>query len=203
VSEIEDLLANDREQQPVKPRRGSRVALLIAAGGLSVAFAAAALLGVSATASIISAFGLDNPSPTASAETTTAVAETALTSSAAPGPSPVAAATIAEPPIYDASTDIATIPRPPADWSADQLANAEIWLTQSAIIGDCMLEKGYEYHFTPSWQGSTPWKFADQAPSEALALWGPTDRGLGDDYDWRDAGCQGYAVHVTGMDDAH
>lgn len=116
---------------------------------------------------------------------------------------PVAAAPIAEPPIYDASTDIATIPRPPADWSADQLANAEIWLTQSAIIGDCMLEKGYEYHFTPSWQGSTPWKFADHAPSEALALWGPTDRGLGDDYDWRDAGCQGYAVHVTGMDDAH
>lgn len=205
MSEIEDLLTNVRKQQPVQPRRGSRMALLIAAGGLGVALVAAAALGISATASI-SAFGLDNPSQTALAEATTAVAETPLASSAAPDPSLVAAATSAEPPVYDASTDIATIPRPPADWSADELANAEIWLTQSAIIGDCMLDQGYEYHFTPSWlHGSTPWQFVDQpsVPGEALALWGPTDQGLGDNYDWRNAGCHGYAVHVTGMDDAH
>ena len=38
---------------------------------------------------------------------------------------------------------------------------------------------------------------------KGIALWGPPDQGLGDAYDWRNAGCHGYAVHVTGRDDAH
>ncbi|HYI34903.1 MAG TPA: hypothetical protein VEX88_15700 [Glaciibacter sp.] len=115
----------------------------------------------------------------------------------------------AEPIRYDASTDIATIPRPPAEWPADQLANAEVWLTQQSIIADCMLEKGFEYVFVPYWTfpdkytpGNENWD-GDFSSPKGIALDGEPDRGLGDDYDWKEAGCHGYAVHVTGMDNAN
>ncbi|MGR2752401.1 hypothetical protein [Agromyces arachidis] len=107
-------------------------------------------------------------------------------------------------PVYDASTDLSTIPRPPADWSEEQRRNAEIWLEQAGIIADCMLEQGFDYTFTPYWM-LTPGPIDTAAPAfdaEWYALWGRNE-GSGDDYDWRDAGCHGYAVHVTGMYDAN
>jgi hypothetical protein len=115
----------------------------------------------------------------------------------------------AEPIRYDASTDIATIPRPPAEWTVDQVANAEVWLTQQSIIADCMLEKGFEYVFVPYWTypdkytpGNENWD-GDFSSEKGIALDGEPDRGLGVDYDWKEAGCHGYAVHVTGMDNAN
>ncbi len=91
------------------------------------------------------------------------------------------------------------------------MANVEVWLEQAGIIADCMLEQGYEYHFTP-WYLYTPGERSlinsenwdgDMTSPKAVALWGAPDRGLGEDYNWREAGCHGYAVHVTGMDDAN
>lgn len=122
---------------------------------------------------------------------------------------PTTPAPAAEPLKYDASTDIATIPRPPAGWSASELANAEVWLLQQSIVADCMLDKGFEYVFTPWWMfppkynpGSENWD-GDFSSPKGIALDGEPDRGLGEDYDWREAGCHGYAVHVTGMDNAN
>jgi hypothetical protein len=115
----------------------------------------------------------------------------------------------AEPVTYDASTDITTIPRPPAGWSPSELANAEVWLLQQSIVADCMLDKGFDYVFMPWWMfppkynpGSENWD-GDFGSPKGIALDGEPDRGLGEDYDWREAGCYGYAVHVTGMDNAN
>ncbi|QEO15052.1 hypothetical protein FLP10_11975 [Agromyces intestinalis] len=108
-------------------------------------------------------------------------------------------------PIFDASTDIAVIPRL-ADSHGDDPANTEIWLTQQGIIADCMLEAGFTYTFTPYWlrvEGDWGTGWAGYTDEFKLALDGAPDRPLGDDYDWTTAGCIGYAVHVTGMDDAH
>ncbi|GAA2453870.1 hypothetical protein [Agromyces soli] len=107
-------------------------------------------------------------------------------------------------PVYDADTDIATIPRAAED---PDPANTEIWLTQQRIIAQCMREQGYEHRYTAYWLVSGDPALIQDAlgnPSSdeyTLALWG--DTGGGDEYRWEEAGCHGYAVHVTGMDDAN
>ncbi|MCM3658828.1 hypothetical protein M3147_16345 [Agromyces mediolanus] len=110
----------------------------------------------------------------------------------------------AEFPVYDADTDIATIPRPADD---PDPANTEIWLTQQRIIAQCMREQGFEHRYAAYWLASgDPVLIRDALGNPSsdeylLALWG--DTGAGDDYHWEEAGCHGYAVHVTGMDDAN
>lgn len=116
-------------------------------------------------------------------------------------------------PTYDASTDIATIPRPVDD---PDPAGTEIWLAQQGITADCMQEKGLEYRFTAPWLlawGPTREQQlaafqAQPGTAEFEALYGvpefgPDDPEVAPEYRWEDAGCVGYAVHVTGMDDAH
>jgi hypothetical protein len=226
MSDVEDLLAEVRKREPRRIGRGGRIALVLAGVGVISAIVAGATLAITATTSI-AAVGLaskatDAPAPEASVDE-------ADHSDVAAGPEPSAgvAADAVDPsdpsepvepagseagaPVYDASTDIARIPRAPSDWPASELANAEVWLKQQAIIADCMLEQGYAYGFTPYWllgEGEFPDTHlenidGDMESAKAVALFGPLDQGLGDDYDWRNAGCVGYAVHVTGMDDAH
>lgn len=194
------------------------IALSIAGIAVVGALATATTLIASATGSIAAA-GLGEPA-TSTVDQAVLPGVTALSE---PSAAPAAPAVVDElprvdgPPRYDASTDIATIPRPPADWPAGELANAEVWLEQQGIIGDCMLELGYDYVFTPWWLIPLPkpgepvepipantenWD-GDFSSPKGVALWGEPDRGLGDDYDWREAGCDGYAVHVTGMDNAN
>jgi hypothetical protein len=211
MSEIDELLSDVRQHEPARVRRGGRIALIIAGIGLLSAVAAGAILATSATMSIASV-GLGEATaddavgaPVTGDEHSSDI--TALSEPTQPAAPPVESG----PPRYDASTDIATIPPPPADWPADEVANAKISLTQKEIIADCMLEKGYDFYFTPHWlyaPGQTPTSYTqnwdgDRESAKAAALWGPTDQGLGADYDWRNAGCRGYAVHVTGMDDAN
>jgi len=96
----------------------------------------------------------------------------------------------------------------PATWSDDEIANAKVWLEQNDIVTECMDEKGYDFAYTPfwlqepgprvSWENSLP---ESEQAGATLALWGNT--GAGADYHWEDAGCHGYAVHVTGMDNAN
>lgn len=233
VPEIEeDLPVNVRERRPDARRRRGRIALVLAGAGLTASIIAGAALGSSATAGGVAEAGHANPAPaepTASAEfiekSQSESATDVITESAADVTDATGSATSeapeadteaeavapedAEPIRYDASTDIATIPRPPAEWPADQLANAEVWLTQQSIIADCMLEKGFEYVFVPYWTfpdkytpGNENWD-GDFSSPKGIALDGEPDRGLGDDYDWKEAGCHGYAVHVTGMDNAN
>ncbi len=197
---------------------------MLAAAGVAAALIAAVTVGVSAAASVATAAmpapGIAEPAELEGAEATGGLdpvsEEESPTEEQAQPVTPAAdqdqsttPAPAAEPVTYDASTDITTIPRPPAGWSPSELANAEVWLLQQSIVADCMLDKGFEYVFMPWWMfpqkynpGSENWD-GDFSSPKGIALDGEPDRGLGEDYDWREAGCYGYAVHVTGMDNAN
>ncbi len=202
----------------------NRVTLMLGAAGVTAALIAAVTVGVSAAASVATAAmpapGIAEPAELEGAEATGGLdpvsEEESPTEEQAQPVTPAAdqdqsttPAPAAEPVTYDASTDITTIPRPPAGWSPSELANAEVWLLQQSIVADCMLDKGFEYVFMPWWMfpqkynpGSENWD-GDFSSPKGIALDGEPDRGLGEDYDWREAGCYGYAVHVTGMDNAN
>jgi hypothetical protein len=197
------------ERERASRRRGTRLALVIAATGGAMALLAGVALAVSTTARVVEM----QPAATHTAEGDAVTAPVTTpsplpTTATAPVTTPLDAGEPEAPvedPVYDASTDIATIPRPATESYEGELANAEIWLTQQGIIADCMLEQGFDFTFTPFWlrTSTTPFGLEPQmSEAESLALWG-LNRGSGDDYDWRDAGCHGYAVHVTGMDDAN
>jgi hypothetical protein len=82
----------------------------------------------------------------------------------------------------------------------------QAWLAFQQIVRECMAGAGHEYLYWEWWNPApgAPGRFApmptDLTPDEVsaweFALHG--DAGLGDDYRWQDAGCWGYAVHVTG-----
>lgn len=103
--------------------------------------------------------------------------------------------------VYDHTTDPALIEYP-ASLTGDELANAKLWVTQRIITAQCMAEKGFDYTF--KFHQETSPKDPQKAPYpvgsagfEALYGTNPTDTGT---YDWENAGCDGYAVHVTGQD---
>jgi hypothetical protein len=68
-----------------------------------------------------------------------------------------------------------------------------------------MAEQGFWYAWTNDRSlladPRDPMIRSGNSEASRLAEWGtnPSDQ----PYDWRLAGCDGYAVHVTGMDDAH
>ena len=80
------------------------------------------------------------------------------------------------------------------------------WLAFQQVVRDCMADAGQEYlawewwNPAPDTSNRFPPMPADLTPEEyaawKLALDG--DAGTGADYRWQDAGCWGYAVHVTG-----
>ena len=113
-------------------------------------------------------------------------------------------------PYFDVTDDISTIPIP-ASFSPDEAANGKVWLQQAALDAKCMADKGFTFTYTPYWlrpprPPGAPIVILPLPKDKSIgtpfwdALWGSADQPLGDDYDWRQAGCHGYSVHVTGMD---
>lgn len=110
-------------------------------------------------------------------------------------------------PVYNADTDLATIPRMPADSPTSEKENGEIWLLQQQITAICMRDKGYDYIFTPYWlyppgyvpRGTENWD-GDRRSPKGIALMGDPANDDVYGWDWTTAGCSGYAVHETGMD---
>ncbi|RZS65864.1 hypothetical protein EV187_1568 [Agromyces ramosus] len=219
MPEIDDLL--DAERNRRRPARRARVALIVAGAATVVALGAGAALAATGAASLIqhdaeSSAVDDVVAPSIEPMTPTAVPSTSANEPTATEPTAAPQPALEEFgfPVYDASTDIATIPRPVADHDP---ANTEIWLTQQGIIADCMQEKGLEYRFTGYWlippgitweQQQIALELAQAGTPEFEALhgvseFGPDDPDVVPEYRWEDAGCVGYAVHVTGMDDAH
>jgi hypothetical protein len=228
VPEVDDLL--DAERNRRRPAAGrARIALIITGAVTVVALGTGATLAATATAFLVeheaesSLVEYSSPTeqttsptiePSASAVVPSPTAPTAPAAPAAPPAEAQPARSEFGIPFFDASTDIATIPRPADDHDP---ASTEIWLTQQGIIADCMLEKGFEYRFTVYWLippeapleariaalGGVPAGTAEFAALHGVTEFGPDDPAVAPEYRWEDAGCHGYAVHVTGMDDAH
>lgn len=101
---------------------------------------------------------------------------------------------------YDATTDPASIVP-----STDSYLSDGIWEAQQQIIAKCMADQGFWYAWTNDRALLDPERptmvLSEEGPAAELAEYGDTP--LGDAYDWTRAGCHGYAVHVTGMDDAN
>jgi hypothetical protein len=96
-----------------------------------------------------------------------------------------------------------TAPVPEPD--PDALTPLEIHRDFQLVIQACMADVGFDY-FVPevAEYGTDPKPFGlteDEMAAWDLALWG--DSGLGSAYRWEDAGCSGYATHVTGQDNMH
>jgi len=219
VPEINDLLDAERNRRRPAARR-ARVALIVASAATVVALGTGATLAATAATSLMKheaeSSTVDDPVATSLEQMTPTLEPGASTSES----SPTEPSGAAQPPqnefgfpVYDASTDISTIPRPVDDHDP---ASTEIWLTQQGIIADCMHEKGLEYRFTGYWliPPGVTWEQqlaalqAEPGTAEFEALYGvsefgPDDPDVAPEYRWEDAGCHGYAVHVTGRDDAH
>lgn len=129
-------------------------------------------------------------------------------------PEPGGIATILGYTVYDETSDLDLIPRPSAEFIENWALDVETGLMQSHIEAVCMAEKGFKAAFIPMWQ---TWETGDsmavlaeldafnesQNPEWQEAYWGAPDQPIGEDYDWKQAGCVGEAVHYTGMDDAN
>lgn len=104
----------------------------------------------------------------------------------------------------------------PADWPADERANALSWIAMQGFIDDCMADAGFaEYSYHAYWQvhpdgtmhgmeAAYPWMDAYPEKKKAaatLALDGNTAGGA--DYRWEEAGCAGYGTHMIGADGAN
>ncbi|MEI5582573.1 MULTISPECIES: hypothetical protein [unclassified Agromyces] len=130
-------------------------------------------------------------------------------------PAPGGIATILGYTVYDETSDPALIPRPPAEvfeeWGD---VDVETILMQNHLDAVCMAEKGFKAAYVAMWQ---TWENGDtfavideldafndaRNPEWEEAMWGAPDQPLGEDYDWKQAGCHGASVHATGMDDAN
>lgn len=94
-------------------------------------------------------------------------------------------------------------PRP--DGRRPSPADQRAWLEFQQVVRDCMVAAGQEYGYWEWWNPGDessnrfPPMPADLTAVEAAA-WEAALRGspTGDPYRWEDAGCWGYAVHVTG-----
>ena len=194
------LTALRRRRRPLGPLATAAVVVAVVAGTSSVGLLA--LGGAQASAD-------ENRSAQAAARLDVTIRAASVTVPAPASAAPDAPTPEPEPepepgyPVYDADTDVKTL-----DLSGlpegDSIDNARIWVQQQGIIADCMAEQGYHYTFTLSWErdGSLPAPYVEPGTTEWYALYGSPDN-VGDAYRWQDAGCVGYAVHVTGMDDAH
>jgi hypothetical protein len=116
---------------------------------------------------------------------------------------------------------------------ADEGGLVDVWDLQQYYIADCMADAGFEWrwvYYDDNFEGAfshdapgspdaptvpyvtghntIPGTWGDQTPGFQAALWGENDY-MSPDYDpnyvyhWSTAGCDGYAVHVTGQDNAH
>ena len=123
------------------------------------------------------------------------------------------------------SEPLSSLPElPPIDsLDGQQLADAnglvDLWDLQQFYIAACMADAGFEWrwvYYDPQFEGSVPdaeghvipGTWDDPTPGFDDALWGENNY-MSPDYDenyvyhWSTAGCHGYAVHVTGQDDAN
>ena len=180
--------------------------------------AAVALLSVGATAYAAEKGQLAGPSTpaTSTPETSASAAPTPSAPAAAPTPSPVVTAVpaptlpaaepdeAAEDSGADGDGNVVEVRTPNPDAVPTTIAERQYFY---GLVTQCMAEAGFDWRAVVSesdgtFSGVEFTHVGDVDPALqagfTLALYG--DTGGGDYYHWADAGCWGYAVHVTGND---
>ena len=204
-SDIDDLLAEIRDPDNAGSLRPHRTSLAMVTGaiGLASVLISAGLLAFGAVATLASPHPIAQNQAVASPPGITSTATAIDTATLAPAPVAPAPAGSADAsmPVFDVNSDISTIVIP-GSFDAKQAENAKIRLFEQALEAKCMAEKGFHYTYTPDWM--QPLTRGADLPSWdspfGEALWGMPDRPVGDDYDWQQAGCNGYAVHAADQD---
>lgn len=107
-------------------------------------------------------------------------------------------------PVYDADTDPKLVSYPDT-LTLEQRVVQEVLVARNFIAARCMADLGLDFTF------SLPWERTDsqrRSGSIDLPVVGTPEwkayvgtRLAGDGYDWKDAGCGGYAEHVLAADD--
>ncbi|WP_127792562.1 hypothetical protein [Agromyces sp. LHK192] len=132
-------------------------------------------------------------------------------------PAPGGIGTILGYTVYDETSDLDLIPRPTPEFAEEWQLDHETSLMQSHLDAVCMAEKGFKAAYVlmwQTWEAEEPGRAmqvldeldalnGSRDPAWMEAMYGPDDQPLGEDYDWRQAGCHGASVHATGMDDAN
>ena len=229
---LQHLLDDERRREEQRTKRWTprhRVALAVGAVGAAIVLGTGGVLTAAAvaeingfeqqTAAFASASNTSQPAPDAAAVPTPS--DTGADPSASPAPASAAVdpepggiATILGYTVYDETSDLALIPRPSAEFVEEWAPDVETMLMQDHLIAACMAEKGFQAAFIPMWQ---TWENGDteqvvqaldafngaRDPEWREAHGGAPDQPSGEDYDWKQAGCVGAAVHATGMDDAN
>ncbi|MBD8518624.1 hypothetical protein IFU11_16895 [Plantibacter sp. CFBP 8804] len=108
-------------------------------------------------------------------------------------------------PLYDVNSDrsLITVPDSVDEYRKQQFP---VWIDQQFIIAKCMADLGFDYVFVLDWE-RTPSDRENGKQNEGPHVDTPEWEALqgtwvesGGEYRWEDAGCNGYAVHLTGMD---
>ena len=176
--------------------------------------AAVALLSVGATAyaaeqgQLAATSTSEAPTPTAPEPTPSASPSHSPTATAAPAPVPTQAAAEPEDVAAESGTEgdgnVVEVRTPNPDAIPTTVAEREYFY---GLVTQCMAEAGFDWQAViaqsdGSFSGVDFTHVGDIDPALqggfTLALYG--DTGGGDYYHWADAGCWGYAVHVTGND---
>jgi len=176
------------------------------AGGTSLSAQAGASAAVAATAA--PAMPRPTPVPTATAVATPDVdpaADDSAPAEVAPADSDVPSADGTSDALPGTDGNVVEVRTPNPAAVPQTLAERDHFYS---FVTECMASAGFDWHAVVSMASDGTFKSvsmttndsADQATRDAfeLALYG--DTGGGDYYHWADAGCWGYAVHVTGND---
>lgn len=230
---LQHLLDDERRREEQRTKRWTprhRVALAVGAVGAAIVLGTGGVLTAAAVAEIngfeqqsavfASASDTSPPAPDAAAVPTPSATGADPSASPAPAsaavePEPGGIATILGYTVYDETSDLALIPRPSAEFVEEWGdVDVETILMQNHLDAVCMAEKGFKAAYVVMWQ---TWDNGDtfdvvdeldafndaRTPGWEEAMWGAPDQPLGEDYDWKQAGCHGASVHATGMDDAN
>ena len=220
MPEINDLLDAERNRRRPAARR-ARVALIVASAATVVALGTGPTLAATAATSLIKheeeASAVDDfVAPVLEQRTPTAEPSPSTNEPSATEPPGIAQPTQNEFgfPVYDSTT--ASRPSPDRSMtptrgtprsgshsraSSPTACRRRAWNTATQATGWCLQRVTWEQH-----QAALDQAQVGTAEFEALygvAEFGPDDPEVAPEYRWEDAGCHGYAVHVTGMDDAH
>ena len=98
----------------------------------------------------------------------------------------------------------------PASFTAEERADALLWVDHMEYVTQCMVDAGFtDFRVGALWQPGLPeypaiaWQegLSNAEKERSATTWfGEGINGAGADYDWKLGGCNGYGWHMAGVD---